>query len=190
MPGEKQISERERAAVEWCIMSGNINKVAAYRIAYPGSTAEVEGLRGIASTAAHWWQSIKISEYRNEFATLWKARREKERKAIEDATVAKVRDSDRKESGGGAEFGGLVDYSDPANQRRKLNELINTADDAGEILDALKVMISGQKDGQAAKERKQVLAYLPLQCSECFIRAFFEMLPADVIDELRAKFDG
>ena len=62
----------------------------------------------------------------------------------------------------------IIDYTNPENQTRKLNELINTASDAGEALDALKVIIQGQKaDRDAAKEGKTVRAYLPVMCSGC-----------------------
>ena len=64
-----------------------------------------------------------------------------------------------------------VDYSDPKNQAQKLNELVNTASDPGEALDALKVIISSQKaDREAAKERKTVQVYLPLTCDACPLR--------------------
>lgn len=63
---------------------------------------------------------------------------------------------------------GLIDYTNPENQRQKLNELVNNASNTAESLDALKVIIQGQKaDREGAKEQKQVRAYLPLMCSEC-----------------------
>lgn len=61
-----------------------------------------------------------------------------------------------------------IDYSDPANQARKLNELVNSADDPGEALDALKVIISTQKaDREAARDKKAVGAYVPITCYDC-----------------------
>ena len=62
----------------------------------------------------------------------------------------------------------FVDYSSPAAQRAKLNELINTASDPGEALDALKVIIQGQRaDREAAKEGRVNRVYLPLTCDSC-----------------------
>lgn len=62
----------------------------------------------------------------------------------------------------------LVDYSNPDAQREKLNELVNTADDPGEALDALKVIIQTQKaDRDAAKEGRTQRVYLPLSCDSC-----------------------
>ena len=62
----------------------------------------------------------------------------------------------------------FVDYSSPAAQQAKLNELVNTAADPGEALDALKVIIQGQKaDREAAREGRTVRAYLPQACNDC-----------------------
>ena len=61
-----------------------------------------------------------------------------------------------------------VDYSNPLNQMQKLNELVNSSEDVGETLDALKVIISTQKaDRESAREGKQVKAYLPMTCTNC-----------------------
>lgn len=62
----------------------------------------------------------------------------------------------------------FIDFSRPENQTAKLNELVNTASDPGEALDALKVIIQGQRaDRDAAKEGRTVRAYLPVSCSDC-----------------------
>ena len=62
----------------------------------------------------------------------------------------------------------FVDYSSPAAQQAKLNELVNTASDPGEALDALKVIIQGQKaDREAAKEGRVQRVYLPISCEAC-----------------------
>lgn len=62
-----------------------------------------------------------------------------------------------------------VDYSDPAERRKAYNTIIRaTADDPKTQLDALKVFEQIQKDDrQAAKEGKQVRAYLPITCDVC-----------------------
>ena len=62
----------------------------------------------------------------------------------------------------------FIDFSRPENQTAKLNELVNTASDPGEALDALKVIIQGQRaDRDAAKEGRIVRAYLPVSCTDC-----------------------
>lgn len=63
---------------------------------------------------------------------------------------------------------GRIDYSDPKAQADKLNELVNTAGDPGEALDALKVIIATQKaDRDAARDQKTVQFYRPVRCSQC-----------------------
>lgn len=62
----------------------------------------------------------------------------------------------------------MADYTDPAQQKKKLNEIINEAKDNGEALDALKVIIQGQKNDQESARDKQVQRfYTPLRCYEC-----------------------
>ena len=61
-----------------------------------------------------------------------------------------------------------IDYSDPQAQKDKLNDIINNASDPGEALDALKVIIQGQKNDQEAAKDKQVQRfYTPLRCHDC-----------------------
>ena len=63
---------------------------------------------------------------------------------------------------------GFVDYTDPKAQKQKLNEIINNAGDSDEALDALKVIIQGQKNDQEAAKQNQVQRfYTPLRCHEC-----------------------
>ena len=75
----------------------------------------------------------------------------------------------------------LVDYSDPANQTRLLNDIINSAEDTGEQLDALKTMRQGQKDDrEAARDRQIQRFYTPEQCKTCPFKHNFA--------ELRRKY--
>ena len=76
--------------------------------------------------------------------------------------------SERTEKGPNLKSSKFVDYSSPAAQQAKLNELVNTADDPGEALDALKVIIQSQKaDRDAAKEGRVQRVYLPVSCDSC-----------------------
>ena len=64
--------------------------------------------------------------------------------------------------------GKYTDFSKPENQFRKLNELVNTATDSAETLDALKVIMSAQKaDREAARDGKVVKCYIPMSCKDC-----------------------
>lgn len=62
-----------------------------------------------------------------------------------------------------------VDYYDPANQRKQINRIIQEAsDDPKTQLDAIKAIQQTQRDDrQAARDQRQVQAFLPLRCSVC-----------------------
>ena len=71
--------------------------------------------------------------------------------------------------------GGSVDYTRPEAQRELLNSLINESNDPKDKLDAVKVIISSQKDDkQAAREQKQVRFYLAQRCYECPLYQHFK----------------
>lgn len=162
MKGLKTITLRERAAVMLYIEGAIKSKPDLYRVAYAGSSTEVESLADISATATRWFSSKKIQEFLASQKAICEEKRRKERKVIEAEILAHVPDKQKDASSR------IVDYSNPENQRKKLNELVNSASDPGEALDALKVIISGQRDDkQAAREQRQVRAYLPLMCDEC-----------------------
>jgi len=88
-------------------------------------------------------------------------------KAMNDAQMAGV-DNVHTNNETRPKKAGFVDFSRPENQTAKLNELVNTADDPGEALDALKVIMQAQKaDRDAAKDGRIVRAYVPVSCHEC-----------------------
>lgn len=174
----KRITERERAAVEWYVMSGKKDKITAYKIAFPGSLQEVNGFSSLPQVANRWMQTAKISEYLDAFKKIWEGQqtevRERIRKEVEKELeqaggVSERRNNEHEKSGRG-----FVDYSNPANQRHKLNELVNEAKDAGEALDALKIIIAGQRDDrQAAKDAQIQRFYTPETCRNCEIKTLF-----------------
>lgn len=62
----------------------------------------------------------------------------------------------------------FVDYTDPRAQMRKLNELVNEAEDSKETLDALKTIMGTQReDREAAKAQEVQRFYTPMVCHEC-----------------------
>ena len=65
-----------------------------------------------------------------------------------------------------------IDYTKPEAQRKLLNHLINTGEDGKEKLDALKTIVSMQKDDrEAAKDNKVQRFYMPLKCTQCPLHA-------------------
>lgn len=142
----------------------------AYLIASDKSTADVENLAALPSLVTRWKQKNDTQQAFKEITNIVNdhdaKNREKGRQEERDRQNAEG--SEGTDGQPGRKKAGKIDYSDPANQTAKLNELINTADDPGEALDALKVIIQTQKaDRDAAKAQKTVQYYRPLRCNEC-----------------------
>lgn len=104
------------------------------------------------------------------------ARREGYEKAMEELTrqAEEAQQGEQRNNGTSADGKpanrfALIDYSDPANRKRLYNEVIRDAKgDPKTRLDAAKVFEQIQRDDkQAAREQKQVRAYLPLTCHDC-----------------------
>ena len=164
----EKITEQEKAAIV-ALTYGYIDSwPEAYRIAAGQSTHDAERDPHFTGYASRWKNSAKVKTY---------YRKVQDKKAVDENDLIREwqkenerkpgRENERSEK---AKKAPEIDYSDPENQRRKLNELINEAQDPGEALDALKVIINGQRDDrQAAKEGRQVRAYLPLSCHDCVL---------------------
>lgn len=163
----KKITPGEIAAVYYSVFSGCEDWRQLYAIADGIKDQEKQRIVN-RSTVYQWKNSAKIQDL---FADVRRRKLEliqdAENKGFEDGKNSLL-DNAHTENENGRKSSRIVDYSDPANQARKLNELVNTADDPGDALDALKVIIQGQKaDRDAAREQKQVRAYLPLSCNSC-----------------------
>ena len=158
----KNLSEREKAAIHLHIYGGVNNWPLLYRIAVPDSFPD-ESLKGLSDLASKWKRSPKIQTY---LQTVQEQKFLYEQKI--KAAAIETGDNVRTNSDMSTQKEKNIDYSDPANQARKLNELVNSADDPGEALDALKVIISTQKaDREAARDKKAVGAYVPITCYDC-----------------------
>ena len=165
----EKITEQEQIAIV-ALLYGFIDTwPEAYRIAAGQSHKDAEKDPHFTGYASRWKNSAKVKRY-YEIARDKKAVQENDliREWCKLNKIDPERIQGESEGTKKAREARNVDYTDPANQRRKLNELVNDATDPGEALDALKVIIAGQRDDrQAAKEGKQVRAYLPVICSQC-----------------------
>ena len=162
----KRLTDRERAAIYLHVFGGVDDWKVLYAIADNGPEKTPEQID--RSVASKWKNSGKIQaliqSISSERAAIMADGIDRGKRAAEEERVESVRtNSDEKPAR--AKY---VDYSSPAAQRAKLNELINTASDPGEALDALKVIIQGQRaDREAAKEGRVNRVYLPLTCDSC-----------------------
>lgn len=182
MPGpNSKITNREKAAI-FALVFGIIDDwTEAYIAAEDKTIEEAKQLKFIASPVSKWRNSDKVKNTVKEFQKLIADRDAEERqKGREEAQNEMTfnQTEDNNESGEGNEsfetkakrnFSKPVDYSDPENRKRLYNEVIRKAkDDPKTQLDAAKMFEQIQKDDkQAAREQKQVRAYLPITCKEC-----------------------
>lgn len=170
------ISAREMMAVQlYVYYPGRIPPPRLYSLAYPGAFAEVQALKDLPATASRWWRSRKIQDYLADVSAQAKAHQEAEASRIEREILARL-PSHQVDSI--PEKG--VDYSDPRNQRKKLNELINGATDPHDQLDAIKVMIARQAEITTDKPNNpRVKVYLPITCDQCRIRHLLDVVRMD-----------
>lgn len=171
MPGATTpITPREQAAIVAYKLGFLPDAKTAYFAAEDKPVKEV-AKKGINSYVSRWMNSEKIqrfSEYVDRFladrdADARRRGREEARKGYEDE--GRPAESERTET----QRGKVVDFYDPANQRRQINRIIAEAsDDPKTQLDAIKAIQQTQRDDrQAAQDRRQVQAFLPLRCQNC-----------------------
>ena len=166
---KKDTTLREKAAI-FALAAGYLKTwQQCYIAAYPNTENDAENLRSLPSIVTRW-KNVPVISAEYERARKYLQNRDLD---TEDKVRAELR-QEKEETGGSVrtksapEKRAFVDFSRPENQTAKLNELVNTADDTGEALDALKVIIATQKaDREVAKEGRVVRAYLPVSCTDC-----------------------
>ena len=171
----KYLTKRENAII-YALASGVIESWSeAYILAHQKPEEEIRKQTALYSTVTRWKQNPVIVNAYNSALALIKAREDKIREESQRTGTQDPKDEEkspgdnvRTESKHGRKLAGSVDYTNPAEQARKLNELVNNAEDPGEALDALKVIIASQKaDRESAREGKRVVFYTPLRCKDC-----------------------
>lgn len=174
----KKATDRERIAL-FALAGGIIHDTkTAYILSRDMPENEARNASQVASTATRWKLRDDITKIFDEYTRYFDDRDAQQRAIGRDEERARLMQESNQDEPGqkaranvrtkGQENALFVDYSNPVNQSRKLNEIINKAGDAGEALDALKVIISTQRaDRDAAKDNKVVRAYLPHNCHAC-----------------------
>lgn len=167
----KTLTPSEAAALFWYVFDGESDWKKVYMAAagWTEEEAQADPVR-LGQYVSKWKGTNK---FKVEMARL-KLVKDNFVKQIQQQAYEEGRRSAFKESAAGTKeeidlmARGLVDYTDPQRQKEKLNEIINEARDSGEALDALKVIIQGQKNDQdAARLNKVQRFYTPMRCHEC-----------------------
>lgn len=167
----KELSVSEQAAIYWAVFGGETDWKRVYMAAAGWNETEAEeNTLTLAQYTSRWKGTAK---FKREFqrVSLIKERMIKDIQdvAYEEGRRAAIKQGEAKlDEDAPRMVAGQTDYTDPRAQKEKLNEIINTAKDSGEALDALKVIIQGQRqDTEAAKNNKVQRFYTPLQCRDC-----------------------
>lgn len=173
MDTKKELSLKEKVAIKSIVFGIVLNWTDAYKIAYDGTQKDLDKIKYLPTIVSRWKRNPKVQDYYNECLYIHKKEEERKRETIlNELGETRTQGKDGKGIGESVHTKGRtqkgVDYSNPLNQMQKLNELVNSSDDVGETLDALKVIISTQKaDRESAREGKQVRAYVPMTCTNC-----------------------
>lgn len=156
----KTLTDRERAAIYMHVYGGCDDWRLLYSIAQPGGVDTPFHDTQLST----WKNSTKIRGFIRDLNAAKEARDNEIRKAGFQAG----QDELLTQAGANDSGAGVVDYTKPDEQKKLLNRLIATATEPGEAIDALKIIVAGQRDDrQAAREGRQVRAYLPLLCYQC-----------------------
>ena len=177
MPGQTtKLTNRERAAILLHAAGLEDDWTELYFIAEDKSRKDAESVKFVAASVSRWKNSDKIKNCLSEFRKLLADREADAR--TEGREEGRRTEAERMERGGGSEptesnrrreFAAPVDYYDPENQRKQINRIIQeSSDDPKTQLDAIKAIQQTQRDDkQAARDQKQVRAYLPQRCETC-----------------------
>ena len=135
-----------------------------YRLAYPGGDAEFEKIKAAHSVASRWFHSQKVQTYIAQEKVLAEKRKEDERARLEAEIVERLGPQMQTDES----RAGIIDFTNPENQKRRLNQIVSKASTTGEALDALKIIIQTQRDDrQAAHDQQRPRYYLPMRCEVC-----------------------
>ncbi len=162
----EELSPREKAAIIYgLIYNPEATQLALWEMAvdYKSEGAADATKKGYAS---RWFNSAPIVIFREQFL----AQYEKVTQQKIDAALAVQKEQLM------LKFGQIdpdeIDYTKPDAQKKLLNHIINSSDEGKEKLDALKAVISMQKDDrEAARDNKVQRFYMPLKCTECPLHA-------------------
>ena len=173
---ERELTLKERFVIKGMAYGIINNWYDAYTIIYEGKK-DLAKIKSLQTIVSRWKNNPSVKAYFDicKYNYIQEEERKKEEilnSANVDGDVIRTRGKDGEKMGENVHTKGktqkLVDFSNPQNQMQKLNELVNSSEDVGETLDALKVIIQTQKaDRDAAREGKVVRCYLPMTCNEC-----------------------
>ena len=176
MPGATtKITDREKAALFYFAAGLCDDWRQLYLIADAKTPEEAAENRNIKQYVSDWKRSEKVKKALEEFRKILADRdADERRKGAEQERQRKQEeknagDSNRTDAQPEAHKRKEIDYYNPEEQKKQINRIIqDSADDPKTQLDAIKTIQQTQRDDkQAAREGRQVRAYLPQRCNTC-----------------------
>lgn len=163
----KAITDREKAAILAYKLGLIQDQRSAFIAAEDSTIKDAANRKSIDTLSSRWFKCEKIANFSAYIDRLLADRDAdaRQRGRDEALTMDKPGESDRTDN----QRRGPVDFYDPANQKRQINRIIQEAkDDPKTQLDAIKAIQQTQRDDrQAARDQKQVQAFLPIRCNLC-----------------------
>ena len=174
---EQQVTPRQKAAI-YALAAGVLaDWKEAFIAAHEGRTIEAREKAKSYANVAHWKARKAIQDFYAECVdTITTARaaerlkgQEEGRRKADEENEGRREESEPTETQKKTRDEIRIDYYDPANQRRQINRIIaESSGDPKTQLDAIKAIQQTQRDDrQAAQDRRQVQAFLPLRCQNC-----------------------
>lgn len=162
----EEVSPREKAAVIYGLLyNPDATQLALWEMAVDYKSDEAtDGTR--KGYASRWFNSAPIVIFREQFLAQYEKNiNEKINSALavqKEQLLLKFGQIDPND----------IDYTKPDAQKKLLNHIINSSDESKEKLDALKAVMSMQKDDrEAARDNKVQRFYMPLKCTQCPLHA-------------------
>ena len=160
---------QEKAAITYGYYNGLTTSPEGWREIYLIAEPGADKKTAFANMVSKWRTKPETRQYFADLQELDAIRKAQEReKGKEEERQRKEGESVRTTSEPKRANVAKVDYNDPNEQKRLLNQIIaDSSDDPKTQLDAVKVIQQSQKDKQAARENKIQRFYSPMNCREC-----------------------
>ena len=166
-----KITNAERAAI-WGIITGLFQDWKTAYLTARGME-ESDAPKSLPQLVSQWKNAPKVVSLFQDLQSIYKARTAEQFNAGKLAGIQEANQEKKpKKETSAAET--ITDYTSPAEQKKLLNQIIANNPLSDEALDALKLIMQGQRaDKDGAKDKQIQRFYTPVRCSGCPIRAAF-----------------
>lgn len=166
-----KITNAERAAI-WGIITGLFQDWKTAYLTARGME-ESDAPKSLPQLVSQWKNAPKVVSLFQDLQSIYKARTAEQFNAGKLAGIQEAQ-NEKKPKKETSTPEAVTDYTSPAEQKKLLNKIIANNPLSDEALDALKLIMQGQRaDKDGAKDKQIQRFYTPVRCSGCPIRAAF-----------------